>query len=215
MSRFSLPVMVVTNKRKAHLGPLAGVVPGPLVPVKRGAFVRSVVSHFIGYKDGGFCISMGCGTSIVGRCFSALESSSCQVGCFRRGIPLKATNDLALVESGVRAAFFISGYSVVVGRSCDRVLGCRGRGGGRLAIITTLGGCPVTCNILCAGRGNLLSSVMRGPSLAFGVGAKLCVLRPGLLSRVPRKRFCRVASLVSGLEGRGEEVKIFPIDRGS
>ncbi len=175
---------------------------------------RVVVGGFQRCNYGHFRLIIGRGGGVVGTCFGRVRGS-CAIACTSRDRPLNANNNLGLLTNHLGDTFVLAGYSVLVGRSFSSVCRFRRARNGLIAVVYSLQGFHVPCNMIAVNRSKDVTRVARGPSLSFFAGANYCITRPRILSCVNRKRGVKFPSIVRHVGRTNNGIKICPVNRGT
>jgi dTDP-glucose pyrophosphorylase len=209
----NIPVVIMAGGKGTRLKPITNLIPKPLVPVGKKAFVEIIMDTFIQQGVNNFHLSVNYKAELIKDYFK--ERPTYNTNYYLEDKPLGTAGSLHLMKANIKSTFFVSNCDILIDQDYSEILKYHKENNNELTAVAAVKNYSIPYGTMEIEKNGLLKELKEKPNLTYYVNAGLYILEPQLLNEIPTDEFYHITHLMDKIKSRGGKVGVFPVSDGS
>ncbi|MBL4594182.1 MAG: nucleotidyltransferase family protein [Flavobacteriales bacterium] len=209
----NIPVVIMAGGKGERLKPITNLIPKPLVPVGKKAFVEIIMDTFKAHGINNFHMSVNHKAELIKQYFE--DKPEYSISYYNEDKPLGTAGSLHLMKESINSTFFISNCDILIDQDYSEILRYHQENGNDLTAVAAVKTYSIPYGTMEVEKDGLLKELKEKPTTTYYVNAGLYILEPHLLAEIPTDEFYHITHLMEKIKDRGGKVGVFPVSEGS
>jgi len=209
----NIPIVIMAGGKGERLKPITNLIPKPLVPVNKKAFVEIIMDTFIKHGVNNFHLSVNYKADLIKKHFDS--KSNYKVSYYNESKPLGTAGSLQLMKENINSTFFVSNCDILIDQDYSEILKYHKENGNDLTAVAAVKTYSIPYGTMEVEKDGLLKELKEKPTTTYYVNAGLYILEPHLLDEIPTDEFYHITHLMEKIKKRNGKVGVFPVSEGS
>jgi dTDP-glucose pyrophosphorylase len=209
----NIPVVIMAGGKGERLKPITNLIPKPLVPVGKKAFVEIIMDTFKDHGLNNFHLSVNYKAELIKQYFETKPAYN--VSYYLEEKPLGTAGSLQLMKDSINSTFFVSNCDILIDQDYSEILKYHKENGNDLTAVAAVKTYSIPYGTMEVEQDGLLKELKEKPTTTYYVNAGLYILEPHLLEEIPTEEFYHITHLMEKIKDRGGKVGVFPVSEGS
>ena len=116
----NIPVVIMAGGKGERLKPITNLIPKPLVPVGKKAFVEIIMDTFIDHSINNFHLSVNYKADLIEQYFESKPNYT--ISYYNESKPLGTAGSLHLMREAINSTFFVSNCDILIDQDYSEIL---------------------------------------------------------------------------------------------
>ncbi len=209
----NVPVVIMAGGKGERLKPITDVIPKPLVPVGKKAFVEIIMDTFKDHGINNFHLSVNYKANLIEHYFESKPEFN--ISYYTESKPLGTAGSLHLMKDSIKSTFFVSNCDILIDQDYSEILKYHKDNGNELTAVAAVKTYNIPYGTMEIEKDGVLKELKEKPSLTYYVNAGLYILEPHLLDEIPTNSIFHITHLMEMIKERNGKVGVFPVSEGA
>ncbi len=208
----NVPVVIMAGGKGTRLYPYTRILPKPLIPVGDIPILERIMGNFERQGTEKFFVSVNYRKNMIMSYFSEMEHD---IQYLEESKPLGTAGSLTLLGDGMKSSFFVTNCDIMIQADYGDMYRVHERLGNAVTVVTAVKNIEIPYGVLHTNERGSVASLEEKPRLSYLINTGMYVLRPEVLSCIPKDTFFHMTDLMETLLERGEPVGMYPVSEES
>jgi len=214
LSRFDLPVIIMSGGFGTRMKPLTNVFPKPLLPIGEKTMLEEIFDRFSIYGCKRFFVTLNYRADLIKYYINQLRLPFF-IEYFTEKEPLGTAGSLSLLKGKINETFFINNCDILIEQDYSEILEYHKVSRNEITIIAALKHYPLAYGTIQTGEDGQLYRIEEKPEFSFKINSGMYLMEPGMLDLIPVNKFINITDLLNNLNQNGRKIGVYPVSEKS
>jgi len=208
--KLSLPVVIMAGGLGTRLEPFTQILPKALLPLNGKSIIESIITQFtnVGIKE--FYLTLNHKSKIIKAYFEDLNLPY-NFKYIEEEKALGTAGSLHLLQKSFKTTFFVTNCDILIDTDYSKIVEYHKENNCDLTIVTSTKEFTIPYGACYLDKNNFLDHIKEKPKFSFVVNTGFYLVNPGILSFIPKNKFCNMTDFIKDLKKNNKKVGVYQI----
>ena len=206
-----VPLVIMAGGKGTRLEPFTQVLPKPLMPIQGKPIIDHIIEKFKKYGVNTVFLSVNFKSRILKAYFEESESDL-NFKFLEESKPLGTAGSLKLLDKNIKEQIIITNCDVIVDLDYSDLYQFHNKGNYDITLVASANEFTLPYGVCVLNEEGSLDLIQEKPKFDFLVNTGVYVIKPEVISLIPKDKFFDFTDLVEKVKDEGKKIGVYPVD---